>query len=241
MTRQRGVRGRPRCMHPLAAPGTLWVLSSDGKVPRPPAGGRNLPTRSKLLVEGRKRAYPFFSRINKGFRLCGGRTRGLSDGPLDPFGAHPCMRERNLPQETAFLRQAGKGPTFPSRIAKGFASAEATRGLSGRSATSIGAAFRRLFRLRKAGMLSRHWRLCLPFPLDPFGAHPCMRGRNSAHETPSLWRAWKRPAFPPAPLGAPSPKPNTGGGTAPLGAFHRLSSFIPLWSVPIPPLLQDAS
>ena len=49
------------------------------------------------------------------------------------------------------------------------------------------------------------------------------------------------PAFPPAPLGAPSPKPNTGGGTAPLGAFHRLSSFIPLWSVPIPPLLQDAS
>ena len=45
-------------MHPLAAPGALWVLSRAGKVPRPPAGGRNLS------------------------------------------------------QETAFLRQAGKGPTF---------------------------------------------------------------------------------------------------------------------------------
>ena len=49
------------------------------------------------------------------------------------------------------------------------------------------------------------------------------------------------PAFSPGPLRCPSPKLNTGGGTAPLGAFHRLSSFILLWSVPIPPLPRDAS
>ncbi len=174
-------------MHPLAAPGTLWVLSSDGKyLVRPQA---DETSHKKQTACGRQeKGLPFFSRITKDFASAEA-TRGLSDRPLDPFGAHPCMRGRNLPQETAFLRQAGKGPTFPSRIAKGFASAEATRGLSGRSATSIGAAFRRLFRLRKAGMLSRHWRLCLPFPLDPFGAHPCMRGRNLPQETPSLWQA----------------------------------------------------
>ena len=32
------------------------------------------------------------------------------------------------------------------------------------SATSIGAAYGRLFRLRKTAMLSRHWRLWLSFP-----------------------------------------------------------------------------
>ena len=35
------------------------------------------------------------------------------------------------------------------------------------SATSIGAACGRLFRLRKTAMLSRHWRLWLSFPSPP--------------------------------------------------------------------------
>ena len=35
------------------------------------------------------------------------------------------------------------------------------------SATSIGAAYGRLFRLRKTAMLSRHWRLWLSFPSSP--------------------------------------------------------------------------
>ena len=35
------------------------------------------------------------------------------------------------------------------------------------SATSIGAAYGRLFRLRKTAMLSRHWRLWLSFPSPP--------------------------------------------------------------------------
>ena len=38
------------------------------------------------------------------------------------------------------------------------------------SATSIGAADGRLFRLRKTAMLSRHWRLWLSFP--PSRSHP---------------------------------------------------------------------
>ena len=93
-----------------------------------------------------------------------GTTRGLSGRPLDPFGAHPCMRGRNLPQETASLWQAGKGLTFLFCIAKGVASAEATRELSGR-------------------------------PLDPFGAHPFVSGRNLSQETPSLRQAGKGPTF----------------------------------------------
>ena len=244
-------------MPPLAAPGTLWVLSSDGKyLVRPQADETS--HKKQTSCDRQEKGLPFFSRITKAFASAEA-TRGLSDRPLDPFGAHPCMRGRNLPQETAFLRQAGKGPTFLFRITKDFASAEATKGLSGRpletfgpllrmgdstrnrflvagrkraflafpvsqrvsplrrrpgglsvrSATSIGAAFRRLFRLRKACMLSCHWRLCLPFPLDPFGAHP----QNLTQAAEPL----------------------------PPGAFHRLFSFIPLWSVPIPPLPRDAS
>ena len=149
-------------MHPLAAPGTLWVLSSDGKyLVRPQADETS--HKKQTSCDRQEKGLPFFSRIAKGFASAEA-TRGLSDRPLDPFGAHPCMRGRNLPQETASLWQAGKGPTFPSRIAKDFASAEATRGLSDR-------------------------------PLDPFGAHPCMRGRNLPQETASLWQAGKGLTF----------------------------------------------
>ena len=66
-------------------------------------------TRNKFLAAGRKRAYLSFSRITKGFASAEA-TRGLSDRPLDPFGAHPFMRGRNLPQETDFLRKAKQKP-----------------------------------------------------------------------------------------------------------------------------------
>ena len=49
------------------------------------------PTRNSFLAEGRKRGLPFFSRITKDFASAEA-TRGLSDRPLDPFGAHPDMR-----------------------------------------------------------------------------------------------------------------------------------------------------
>ena len=71
-------------MHPLAAPGALWVLSRAGKVPRPPAGGRNLS------------------------------------------------------QGTDFLWKAGESPALLFCFAKGFASAEATKGLSGRPLETFG-------------------------------------------------------------------------------------------------------
>ena len=48
-------------MHPLAAPGALWVLSRAGKVPRPPAGGRNLPQAIDCLWMARKRCFLAFS------------------------------------------------------------------------------------------------------------------------------------------------------------------------------------
>ena len=69
------------------------------------------PTRNRFLVKGRKRAYLSFYRITKDFASAEA-TRGLSDRPLDPFGAHPFMRGRNLSQETDFLRKAGNGFTF---------------------------------------------------------------------------------------------------------------------------------
>ena len=123
-------------MHPLAAPGTLSVLSSDGKyLVRPQA---DETSHKKQLPCGRQETgLPFFSRIAKGFASAEA-TRGLSDRPLDPFGAHPYMRGQNLPRETNFLQKAGKGSTFLFRITKGFASAEATKGLSGRPLETFG-------------------------------------------------------------------------------------------------------
>ena len=192
-------------MHPLAAPGTLWVLSSDGKyLVRPQADETS--HKKQTSCDRQEKGLPFFSRITKDFASAEA-TKGLSGRPLETFG--PLLRmgdsTRNrflvAGRKRAFLAFHVSQRLSPLRRRPG--------GLSGRSATSIGAAFRRLFRLRKAGMLSRHWRLCLPFPLDPFGAHP----QNLTQAAEPL----------------------------PPGAFHRLSSFIPLWSVPIPPLLQDAS
>ena len=95
------------------------------------------PTRNRFLVEGKGKDLPCLFCFAEGFASAEA-TRGLSDRPLDPFGAHPCMRGRNLPQETASLWQAGKGLTFLFCITKNFASAEATRGLSARPLDPFG-------------------------------------------------------------------------------------------------------
>ena len=68
-------------------------------------------TRNKFLAEGRKRAYLSSPRITKDFASAEA-TRGLSDRPLETFGAHPYMRGRSPSRETNFLQKAGKGPTF---------------------------------------------------------------------------------------------------------------------------------
>ena len=83
-----GDRGRPCRMHPLAAPGALWVLSRAGKVPRPPAGGRNFPQEMDFLWMARKEA-SLLSSVSQGFASAEA-TKGLSARPLETFGALCC-------------------------------------------------------------------------------------------------------------------------------------------------------
>ena len=95
-------------MHPLDAPGALWVLSRAGKVPRPPAGGRNLSRKTDFLWLARERP-PLSFCSAEGFASAEA-TKGLSDRPLETFG--PLLR-MVLPQETDFLWLARKRlPTF---------------------------------------------------------------------------------------------------------------------------------
>ncbi len=72
-------------MHPLAAPGTLWVLSRVGKyLVRPQADETSHKKQVSCGRQG-KRAFFYFSRITENFASAEA-TRGLSDRPLDPFG-----------------------------------------------------------------------------------------------------------------------------------------------------------
>ena len=73
-------------MHPLAAPGTLWVLSRVGKyLVRPQA---DETSHKKQISCGRQeKGLPSFSHITEDFASAEA-TRGLSARPLDPFGAH---------------------------------------------------------------------------------------------------------------------------------------------------------
>ncbi len=104
---------------------TLWTppapfgyFPAQGKyLVRPQAG--ETPHKKQISCRRQEKGLPFFSRITKGFASAEA-TRGLSARPLDPFGAHPCMSGRNIPQETKFLRKAGKGLTFLFLHHKGF-------------------------------------------------------------------------------------------------------------------------
>ena len=172
-------------MHPLAAPGTLWVLSSDGKyLVRPQADETSHKKQVSCGRQGKGTILLF--PYHKGFRLSGGDQRAFRS----PFGnlRAPCCA-RDLPQEIDFLRKArerayptfyvtqrvspqrrrpkgfpvalwkpsgpllrtglatrnrflaqgkGKGLSYFFRITKSFASAEATKGLSGRPLETFG-------------------------------------------------------------------------------------------------------
>ena len=63
-------------------------------------------TRNTFLVEGRGKS-PLCFPVSQGFAPAGA-TRGLSDRPLDPFGAHPYIHGRNLSQGTHSLWRAGE-------------------------------------------------------------------------------------------------------------------------------------
>ena len=71
-------------MHPLAAPGTLWVLSRVGKyLVRPQADETS--HKEQTSCRRQEAGLPFFFRITKDFASAEA-TRGLSGRPLDPFG-----------------------------------------------------------------------------------------------------------------------------------------------------------
>ena len=97
-------------MHPLAAPGTLWVLSSDGKyLVRPQADETSHKEQISCARQGKGPILLF--PYHKGFRLSGGDQRAFRS----PFGnlRAPCCA-RDLPQEIDFLRKARERayPTF---------------------------------------------------------------------------------------------------------------------------------
>ena len=93
-------------MHPLDAPGTLWVLSRVGKyLVRPQAGETS---HEKQIPCGRQETgLPFFSPHRKGFRLCGG-DQGAFRSPPGPLRgpslyawAKPSTRNRFLAEGKA--------------------------------------------------------------------------------------------------------------------------------------------
>ena len=125
-------------MHPLAAPGALWVLSRAGKVPRPPAGGRNLSQEIDFLWKARERAFTFFFCFSGAFASAEA-TKGLSGRPLETFGAHPVEADGDHKKIDLLRKARERAFTFFFCFSGAFASAEATKGLSGRPLETFGA------------------------------------------------------------------------------------------------------
>ena len=95
-------------MHPLAAPGTLWVLSSDGKyLVRPQADETSHKKQISCARQGKGPILLF--PYHREFRLCGGDQRAFRS----PFGnlRAPCCA-RDLRTRNRFLAD-GKGKSLP--------------------------------------------------------------------------------------------------------------------------------
>ena len=95
------------------------------------------PTRNRFLVEGRKRAYlsfPVSQRVSPLRR----RPGGFPVAPWTPSGPIPIYMDETSHKKQIPCGRQETGLPFFSRITKGFASAEATRGLSGRPLDSFG-------------------------------------------------------------------------------------------------------
>ena len=93
-------------MHPLAAPGTLWVLSRVGKyLVRPQAGETS---HEKQIPCGRQETgLPFFSPHRKGFRLCGG-DQGAFRSPPGPLRGPSLYTWTKPPTRNRFLVEGRK-------------------------------------------------------------------------------------------------------------------------------------
>ena len=125
-------------MHPLAAPGALWVLSRAGKVPRPPAGGRNLSQGTGSLWMAREKGFLALFCFSEDFASAEA-TKGLSGRPLETFGVHPV--EADGDHKKFLVRGKGKRLLSFFCFLGAFASAEATRGLSARPLDPFGGPF----------------------------------------------------------------------------------------------------
>ena len=93
-------------MRPLAAPGALWVLSRAGKVPRPPAGGRNLSQEIDFLWKARERAFTFFS-VSQELSPLRRRPKGFPVALWKPSGFHP-LRGMGATKNGFFVGGRGK-------------------------------------------------------------------------------------------------------------------------------------
>ena len=101
--------GRPR--HPL---GTFPC----GKVPRPPAGGRNLPQETGFLRRAMERSLLSFFCFAGGFASAEA-TRGLSDRPLETFGVHPLLKSENCHKKQVSCDRQGKEFYFLFSVSQG--------------------------------------------------------------------------------------------------------------------------
>ena len=81
-------------MHPLDAPGALWVLSRAGKVPRPPAGGRNLPQETDFLRKAGN-GFTFLFTVSQRVSPLRRRPGGFPLAPWTPYT--PFKRPRDTP------------------------------------------------------------------------------------------------------------------------------------------------
>ena len=123
-------------MHPLAAPGALWVLSRAGKVPRPPAGGRNLSQETHSLWRaGESPLFAFPFRRVSHLRV---RPGGFPIAPWTPSGPIPIYVGETSHKEHVPCEGQGKRALLFFCFLGDFASAEATKGLSGRPWETFG-------------------------------------------------------------------------------------------------------
>ena len=153
-------------MHPLDAPGALWVLSRAGKVPRPPAGGRNLPQEIHSLWKARERPsllFPVSQRVSPLRR----RPKGFPVALWKPSGP-TLLKRMGIAKNGSLAEGKGKSLSCFPRIPKDFASAEATKGLSDRPLETFGP-------LLQVEICARNSFLAegrkMPFSLFPYHKH----------------------------------------------------------------------
>ena len=185
-------------MHPLDAPGALWVLSRAGKVPRPPAGGRNLPQETDFLRKAGN-GLTFLFTVSQRLSPLRRRPGGFPIAPWTPSGASiPCRWAKPLTRNK-FLAEGRKRAYLSSPVSQrisplrrrpgGFPIAPWTpSGASipcrwakpltrnGFLAAGRKRAYLSLPCITKSFASAEATRGLSDRPLDPFGAHPDMRG-----------------------------------------------------------------